>query len=33
MDIAKKFEEVYEEINIILLRKRLLNSIFEQINT
>jgi len=33
LDIAKEFGEVYEEINIILLRKRLLNSIFEQINT
>ncbi len=33
LDIAKEFEEVYEEINIILLRKRLLNAIFEQINT
>ena len=33
MDIEKEFEEVYKKINIILLRKRLLNVIFEQINT
>jgi len=33
LDIAKEFGEVYEEINIILFRKRLLNAIFERINT